>query len=52
MRHLEVFGKVGVLIGISFFFVPEMLALFISLFCLLRGADLIIMGANSGKYFL
>ncbi len=45
-------GILSVLIGISFFFVPEMLALFISLFCLLRGADLIIMGANSQKYFM
>lgn len=45
-------GILSVLIGIMFFYMPEMLALFISLFALLRGVDLIILGANAGKYFL
>lgn len=45
-------GILSVLIGIMFFYMPEMLALFIALFALLRGVDLIILGANAGKYFL
>lgn len=45
-------GILSVLIGIMFFCMPEMLALFIALFALLRGVDLIILGANAGKYFL
>ena len=45
-------GVVSIVIGFMFFSIPEMLALFIALFALLRGVDLIVVGANAGKYFL
>ena len=45
-------GIISIVIGFLFFYLPEMLALFIALFALLRGVDLIVVGANAGKYFL
>lgn len=45
-------GVISIVIGFMFFSMPEMLALFIALFALLRGVDLIVMGANARKYFL
>lgn len=45
-------GIISIVIGSLFFYLPEMLALFIALFALLRGVDLIVVGANAGKYFL
>ena len=45
-------GAISIVIGFMFFSMPEMLALFIALFALLRGVDLIVVGANAGKYFL
>ena len=45
-------GVISIVIGFMFFSMPEMLALFIALFALLRGVDLIVVGANAGKYFL
>ena len=45
-------GVLSIVIGFMFFSIPEMLALFIALFALLRGVDLIVVGANAGKYFL
>lgn len=44
-------GVISIVIGFMFFSMPEMLALFIALFALLRGVDLIVMGANARKYF-
>lgn len=41
-------GVISIVIGFMFFSMPEMLALF----ALLRGVDLIVMGANARKYFL
>lgn len=43
-------GVLTVVIGILFFIWPETLAIWISLFALLRGASLIIMGWNSKKF--
>lgn len=45
-------GVISIVIGFMFFSMPEMLALFIALFALLRGVDLIVIGANARKYFL
>lgn len=45
-------GIISIVIGFLFFYLLEMLALFIALFALLRGVDLIVVGANAGKYFL
>lgn len=45
-------GIISIVIGFLFFYLPEMLALSIALFALLRGVDLIVVGANAGKYFL
>lgn len=43
-------GIVTIFIGLAFFVLPEMLALFISLFALMHGASLIFLGANAPKF--
>lgn len=43
-------GIVTLLIGISFFVMPEMLALFIALFAVMHGVSLIVLGANSYRF--
>lgn len=45
-------GIISIVIGGLFFYMPELLAIYIALFALLRGVDLIVVGANAGKYFL
>lgn len=44
-------GIISIVIGGLFFYMPELLAIYIALFALLRGVDLIVVGANAGKYF-
>lgn len=43
-------GIVTLLIGISFFVMPEMLAIFIALFAVMHGVSLIVMGANAHRF--
>lgn len=43
-------GILSVALGIALFMWPELLALYIALFALLRGASLIILGLNSRKF--
>lgn len=44
-------GIVTLVIGVSFFVMPEMLALYIALFAVMHGVSLIVLGANSYKFF-
>lgn len=44
-------GVISIVIGSMFFSMPEMLALFIALFALLRGVDLIVVGGKCRKVF-
>ena len=43
-------GVVSLILGASFFLFPEMLALCIGLFALMRGVSLIVLGANAQKF--
>ena len=43
-------GIVSLIIGASFFFAPEMFAICIGAFALMRGVSLIVLGANSRKF--
>lgn len=43
-------GIASLLIGVSFYIWPEMLALYVGLFALLRGASLVILGANAERF--
>ena len=43
-------GIVSLLIGVLFFVVPELLAYYVGAFALMRGASLIVLGANSRRF--
>ena len=42
-------GVVGVLCGLTFFFSPATLSIFIALFMIMRGATLLVFGWNAGR---
>ena len=45
-------GIVGVVCGLTFFFSPATLSIFIALFMIMRGASLLVFGWNAGRMLL
>lgn len=47
---LLVSGIITLLVGIGFFMMPEMFAILIGVFALMRGVSLIVLGINAPKF--